>query len=237
MASLSALFRTSMRSGGHKIRNCNSLRRRYTTDSAEIVPGLIFWPSYFSLDEQKTLLAASLYKLDSLESRQARRKRQDFQRSQLSKGLSDANKDIATLFAPDALYEFQEVCTIFYTRCAPVIVLKGHFDGVIHHYREMHLSAWPLDKYPDLEHTLKRLKSAFPDPFCKVQTHLLHLASHGEILPHIDNLDASGSWILGVSLGDERVLHLKGKEDNREVTLKLPSGSVYVQRLVPNQCG
>jgi hypothetical protein len=129
-------------------------------------------------------------------------------------------------------------CVLYPPPYFPVfIVSKGHFDGVIHHYREMHLSAWPLDKYSNLDPVLRRLNSAFPDPLCKVQTHLLHLASHGEILPHIDNLDASGSWILGVSLGDERVLHLKEKEGNREVTLKLPSGSVYVQRLVPNQRG
>ena len=43
------------------------------------------------------------------------------------------------------------------------------------------------------------------------------------------------SWILGVSLGDERVLRLENRnallEDSHEIAL--PSGSVYVQRRVP----
>jgi alkylated DNA repair protein alkB family protein 7 len=67
-------------------------------------------------------------------------------------------------------------------------------------------------------------------------THLLHLAPHGEILPHVDNLDASGSVIIGVSLGAERTLRLRakaGKEDESEGwEVKLSSGSVYLQRYV-----
>lgn len=117
-----------MRVRGPKIRQvCNLLRRRYSADSAEIIPGLTFWPSYFSLDEQKTLLAASLYKLDSLESRQTRRKRRDFQRSQLSTGMSDTNNNIVSLFAPDSLYEFQEVCPIFSTILSSFHCFKGTF--------------------------------------------------------------------------------------------------------------
>jgi len=64
-----------------------------------------------------------------------------------------------------------------------------------------------------------------------IQTHLLHLASHGEILPHVDNVFASGSWILGVSLGAARILRMEHVEDENDCfDVLLPSGSVYVQR-------
>jgi alkylated DNA repair protein alkB family protein 7 len=91
----------------------------------------------------------------------------------------------------------------------------------------MHLTSWP--DIPELPPILDRLHALFPPQ--DVQTHLLHLASNGEIQPHIDNLLASGSWILGVSLGAERVLHLESKAGESFQVL-LPSGSVYIQRHV-----
>ncbi len=101
----------------------------------------------------------------------------------------------------------------------------------------MHLSTWPLKEYPALAPVLERLHLLCPDPPSKVQTHLLHLASYGEILPHVDNLEASGSWILGVSLGDARTLRMKEKdcESGKEFSWKLPSGSVYLQRLAVHE--
>jgi len=92
----------------------------------------------------------------------------------------------------------------------------------------MHLTAWPSD-VPELPPILERLHSLFPPQ--DIQTHLLHLASNGEIHPHIDNLSASGSWILGVSLGAERLLHLEPTNRNGgPFQVLLPSGSVYIQR-------
>lgn len=75
----------------------------------------------------------------------------------------------------------------------------------------------------------------YPNP-SNTQMHLLHLASNGEIRPHVDNIGASGSWILGVSLGSERVLRMESVEDNANGTpehmfdVSLPSGSVYIQK-------
>lgn len=75
------------------------------------------------------------------------------------------------------------------------------------------------------------------EPFAaplQTTTHALHLSPTGKIDPHVDNVDASGSVIIGVSLGAERVLRLERKEaeseggDGWEVLLK--SGSVYVQK-------
>jgi alkylated DNA repair protein alkB family protein 7 len=96
----------------------------------------------------------------------------------------------------------------------------------------MHLTSWPSE-VTELSPVLKRLHSLFPGPE-DIQTHLLHLASNGEIHPHVDNLSASGSWILGVSLGAERLMHLEpGDENGDSYQVLLPSGSVYIQRYVP----
>ena len=82
---------------------------------------------------------------------------------------------------------------------------------------------------PGLTPVLERLYGLCPTK--EVQTHLLHLASHGVILPHVDNVGASGSWILGVSLGDERILRMESESDkSQSFELPLPSGSVYFQR-------
>jgi len=71
-----------------------------------------------------------------------------------------------------------------------------------------------------------------------LQVHILHLATDGYILPHVDNIQASGSFILGVSLGAPRILHLEEvnanpSQDANHVPacdLLLEPGSVYVQR-------
>jgi alkylated DNA repair protein alkB family protein 7 len=109
-------------------------------------------------------------------------------------------------------------------------LIQGHFDGVIKHYREMHLTSWPTSEVLELPPILNRLQALFPTQ--DVQTHLLHLASNGEIYPHVDNLDASGSWILGVSLGAERLLCLESLDDGNSFQVPLTSGSVYIQRYV-----
>lgn len=63
---------------------------------------------------------------------------------------------------------------------------------------------------------------------------MLHLSSAGEILPHVDNIEASGCHILGVSLGSTRIMRMEDKDRQHEVgfDVLLPSGSVYVQRSV-----
>lgn len=99
----------------------------------------------------------------------------------------------------------------------------------------MHLSFWPKDYNPGLSLILARLQGLYPTP--NIQTHLLHLSSEGEILGHVDNIEASGTWILGVSLGAARILRMESTsnpEDCFEVLL--PSGSVYLQMQVPSVC-
>jgi alkylated DNA repair protein alkB family protein 7 len=116
--------------------------------------------------------------------------------------------------------------------------VKGHYDSVIHDYRETLLSSLPPSPAPTLTTLLTSLYSlltsltvdpeSLPPP--ESSTHLLHLSPKGAILPHVDNLEASGSVILGLSLGAERTMRLKKKDGEGGWELRLPSGSVYLQR-------
>ncbi|OSD08678.1 hypothetical protein PYCCODRAFT_1380442 [Trametes coccinea BRFM310] len=185
--------------------------RRQSTRTAALPQDFEFHPDFFAADEQRTLLKAALRKLDSMESGRFRRMRKEFLRKSPPSSNS-AEDPVQALFLPDESYDFQE----------------GHFDGVINRYREMHVTSWPED-IPELPPLLERLRQIHPDQ--DTQTHILHLASDGEILPHVDNIEASGTWILGVSLGDERVLRLEDPSAPEErYEISLPSGSVYLQR-------
>ncbi|KAG2061191.1 hypothetical protein BDR06DRAFT_1001513 [Suillus hirtellus] len=184
------------------------------TRSAGLPEGFKFFPEFLSLSEQRTLLSAALFKLDSTETKQARKKRRDFLANH-----PQEHRVIEDIFLPDAYYNFQE----------------GHYDGVIRHYREMHLSSWPEDQNPDLSCILARLQGLYPTS--NIQTHLLHLSSAGEILEHVDNIEASGTWILGVSLGAARILRMESTSNPEEsFEVLLPSGSVYLQMQVQSIC-
>lgn len=103
---------------------------------------------------------------------------------------------------------------------------------MIHDYRERLVEAGPadLEQYrPGVSRLFDKLRPLYPSQ--DIQMHLLHLATTGEIHPHVDNLEASGSWILGVSLGSPRFLRLES-EGCEPFEVLLPSGSVYVQRCV-----
>lgn len=84
-----------------------SYPRRFTNLTCglpEYPSGLFFWPKYFTKEEQRTLLLASLHKLDNLETRQARKMRRDFWKS-IPVGSPTS---LLKMFAPDELYEFEE---------------------------------------------------------------------------------------------------------------------------------
>lgn len=183
-----------------------------------------FLPQFLDAREQRVLLGACLAKLDAMESREFRKRRRLHLQQAHAQSPPDNASDGQTetdsvegLFLPDAFYEFHQ----------------GHYDGVIRNYREMHVSTWPSS--PDLEQVLGRvhglLPAGFPGEKARIQSHILHLASDGYIAPHIDNVGASGSWILGVSLGAPRTMLLE-KVDHPDTRFEvaLPSGSVYLQR-------
>jgi len=184
----------------------------------------------FNEEEQKILLATSLSKLDRAEDRHHRKRRKNFE---ATRGEEHSERlDVKSLFLPDQCYDFQKV-TCRLNSSGVVIVLtpsdQGHYDGVIKNYREMHVSAWPEDQ-PRLSELLNRLRQFHPEE--SIQDHILHLASDGEIHPHVDHLEAFGSWIVGVSLGSDRILRLEKEVSDRTLVhdVILPSGSVYMQK-------
>lgn len=104
---------------------------------------------------------------------------------------------------------------------------------------------WPQNAPAETPALLSRIynllpfKTSFPPPSDtglktppELIAHLLHLSSTGHISPHVDNIDASGTLIAGVSLVSERSLWLTYQEDARtaRIRVRLPPGSVYVQR-------
>lgn len=109
----------------------------------------------------------------------------------------------------------------------------------------MTVSSWPDASPPELSRILLRLyelidpRNTQPNPGLttppNIQTHILHLASTGVILPHVDNVEASGGVIAGISLGDTRILRMSRgttSSDGASFDVLLESGSVYIQRYV-----
>ena len=183
----------------------------------------------FDEEEQKILLGASLNKLDRAEDRQHRKRRKIFEATHAEK-LSE-RPTVKSMFLPDHHYDFQKVTCLNFNVVGVVLTPydQGHYDGVIKNYREMHVSAWPIDQ-PRLSELLNRLRQFHSEE--PIQYHVLHLASDGEIHPHVDHLEAFGSWIVGVSLGSDRILRLEKETPDRKLVhdVILPSGSVYLQK-------
>lgn len=113
---------------------------------------------------------------------------------------------------------------------------SGHFDEVISGYREMQLTQ--LKSFEDKQKarlfadTLQRLERLLPSSTLPPLIHVLHLSAEGKIDAHIDNIEASGPTIVGLSLGSARVMRLGHQSCPIHSHLKvlLPPGSVYIQR-------
>lgn len=73
------------------------------------LPDFSFFPDFYTVDEQCTLLRAALRKLDSMESGRFRRRRKEFLRSPAARERSTTSP-VQALFLPDELYDFQEAC-------------------------------------------------------------------------------------------------------------------------------
>jgi alkylated DNA repair protein alkB family protein 7 len=136
---------------------------------------------------------------------------------------------------------------------------EAHFDGVISRYREMLVreGAWGGEgEKGEMRELLSKVYSLLPPPSdsppaasAAVSTsppshlimHLLHLSSRGAIYPHVDNLEAFGRTIAGVSLGGERVMRFKQVSEPGEGMVKdgpvefevlVEPGSAYIQSFV-----
>ncbi|KAH0830450.1 hypothetical protein J3R83DRAFT_1847, partial [Lanmaoa asiatica] len=198
-----------------------------TTDNL-LPQGFTFFSSFFDVREQRLLLTTALSQLDATESIRVRRLQNDFRaRNPVSDSAS-----VEGVFLPDRYYTFHEVSmyTVQGSSVFDCSFSKGHYDNVIRDYREMRLPSWPESEPRGLTPVFDRLRALYPSK--DTQTHLLHLASSGEILPHVDNASASGEWILGVSLGATRTLRMESPSptESESFDLVLPSGSVYLQR-------
>ncbi|KAG6334455.1 hypothetical protein ID866_4633 [Astraeus odoratus] len=187
-----------------------AFRRVVARNSTSFPTGFTLFPKFLDAQEQRILLTSALCRLDALESKRVRKLQK--QHRLVHPPSNEASTE--DLFLPENCYTFQ----------------KGHYDNVIRDYREMHLTSWRESEIPGLAQILNRLYTLCPSG--NTQTHILHLASTGEILPHTDNPNSSGTWILAVSLGATRVLHLEGTSAATPPKIDVPlmSGSVYLQR-------
>ena len=107
---------------------------------------------------------------------------------------------------------------------------EGHFDNVIVGYREMQKS---LSSFSDTSRTaLQRLTAAIFPADCTLQpAHLLDLAPTGFIRRHVDHIEYSGAYIVGLSLLSDAVMTLHWEKDQEQqvwLPLWLPRRSLYV---------
>ncbi|KAI8999800.1 hypothetical protein BC832DRAFT_199742 [Gaertneriomyces semiglobifer] len=122
--------------------------------------------------------------------------------------------------------------------------LEGHFDKVISTYRECSVSAWNgsnatrqglspgeaeavviLDR---AKRTVQELRDAKPIRW--LDPHILDLGNGGEIRAHVDNLEASGSIIVGVSLQSPAAIVFRKSDDpSQYFTALVEARSLYIQ--------
>ena len=101
---------------------------------------------------------------------------------------------------------------------------EEHFDGKIHNYREYLASN--LFLFPKLKEIKGRVND-FMMGKDMLPVHILELRHDGQILPHIDNKDYSGSIISGLSLQRDSILTLSDSSESE--TILLPRRSLYRQ--------
>ncbi|CAM0141414.1 unnamed protein product [Umbelopsis sp. WA50703] len=107
----------------------------------------------------------------------------------------------------------------------------GHFDHVIHQYRECSASHW--GKQDDfMKNFIKtRVYSLFPDQWEWLDPHILDLDSRGEIKAHVDNIEYSGSVVAGLCLLSPAIMKLRHQHDpNNQLDVLLEPGTFYIQR-------
>ncbi|EJT45496.1 hypothetical protein A1Q1_06047 [Trichosporon asahii var. asahii CBS 2479] len=185
-----------------------------TGTAAEAPPSLAedfaIYPSFFNEAECRQLLSIALWKLDRLD---VTRKRGSRRRSASSAPAGSASTGdgapLQDMFT--GTYGFEEYREALISNYPPV---AGDVSWLSRLYQLV----------PGLEGT-----TDVPPP--NSSTHALHLSPEGEILAHVDNVEASGQTIVGASLGAARILRLEDKEDKQHGwDVLMPSGSVYMQK-------
>lgn len=165
------------------------------------------YPNFFNHAEQKVWLNYLLSTLDRVCARPRRSRSRDGDEGKCPK--SDGFQSVER-------YAFE----------------SGHFDTVITDYREYEIRSLDQISETEIQDLLKRVTSLIPTHSTNLLAHILHLSSTGRIDPHVDHPSASGSTILGLSLGNPRVMHLFAHEKDHQPIYKilLEPGSVYLQR-------
>lgn len=213
--------------------NSNSLLNKINKDD------FIIYPDFLNLNEQRILLDQLLSKLNRVCGKPIRNKVLD---QTFKNQFNDDN--LQKLFNHPDLYRWEQ----------------SHFDNVITSFREASIRSFSVPNQTPAEGVhdiLNRLYQclyqnstsytrALADDASNnvvndrlenddlrvpnwLQSHILHLSDKGSIDPHVDNEEAMGQVIMGLSLGEERIVKLENDEYG-SFTLKLPSGSVYIQK-------
>lgn len=107
----------------------------------------------------------------------------------------------------------------------------GHFDNVIRNYKEAIISDWGSDLESAIcRDIVERIKASvnLPPETVWLDSHILDLASDGEILSHVDHAGYSGGVIAGLSLVSPCVMHFQRKQEHFSILLE--PGSLYIQR-------
>ncbi|GHJ84777.1 hypothetical protein NliqN6_1179 [Naganishia liquefaciens] len=234
--------------------------RAFGSPNAEKLKGkdgdFLYFPDFFSQAEQETLLKLALWKLDRVDSRRRRRRRRK-ESTEPPQGPSVGSNNLQCMFDPSSDYGFEDghfdsvitryresLITAFpnpSTIGAPSYssILKRVYDLL----PQSAGSELARDLYYDkvLPEGSPEISPALDQPFeqpLQTSTHALHLAPDGYILPHVDNVDASGTVIIGVSLGADRILRLEeATQDGPQLKIAhkgwdvlLNSGSLYIQK-------
>jgi alkylated DNA repair protein alkB family protein 7 len=184
--------------------------------------GLKYISQFLTSKEQSLLLNSSLNLLSNVKHSNSISRRLQRQFIKLNPNHNNNN------FMSNDAYYFQD----------------NHFDNVIINFRELlsNPSDWQQDD-ESLNIILNKIFNLLPSHHQhNQQLHLLHLAENGKINPHIDNQQASGSIIIGISLGGERILKFKKSTTTNNKTIQGPDefqillqpGSAYIQSYVYN---
>lgn len=158
--------------------------------------------NFLSLIEQEQLLRAALKRLDEIRgvSRALKQRRKALQTPVARPHSWSSGHPLLDCFYPEDCYDFSEVSLLCSSRDTwfdtHTHISQAHFDSVIHNYRESHVSNWPEDVKPILTKVAKLMPPGDLE-LSTVQCHALHLAPSGVILPHIDNIEASGGTYPG----------------------------------------
>ncbi|KZT53736.1 hypothetical protein CALCODRAFT_500782 [Calocera cornea HHB12733] len=176
-------------------------------------------PSFLPAPEQRTLLREALGVLDVVHKVNARvrKRRKQVVWERAAYPLPEF-ADLHDVFLPDDCYTWEE----------------RHFDSVIHHFRESSVANLCNGSSSALWGAIRKhfREEAYEMEKNGSLMHLLHLSTHGYIEGHVDNVEASGKMILGVSLGAARVLRMTGveEEEGRQFQCLLDSGDAYITK-------